>query len=284
MNMSDKEATEACSCGFHYGSGHSVACPSASFSLLFAVPPPLSSSAQNKSRDDDKSYDGYPSVDCTLSLRTPSTRQTMAPSAVNVSSSSSSCTPATSNSKFYWNVLQGKQAQQQAAALGAGGSPRNVSGRGSTSKVNVRADPLLARRCANCDTTSTPLWRNGPRGPKVRVRLSLSLPLCIYVSDTDWTVPVVQSLCNACGIRYKKEERRAILTERNDQNNYANHGWRYASQLPNQPNSPSITGDFRLLDNELGHEMIGGPCLSWRLNLSPDFPVGDMTSLVQDMT
>jgi hypothetical protein len=23
------------------------------------------------------------------------------------------------------------------------------------------------RRCANCDTTSTPLWRNGPRGPKV---------------------------------------------------------------------------------------------------------------------
>ncbi|CAN6354308.1 unnamed protein product [Urochloa humidicola] len=39
------------------------------------------------------------------------------------------------------------------------------------------------RRCANCDTTSTPLWRNGPRGPK--------------------------SLCNACGIRYKKEERRA---------------------------------------------------------------------------
>ncbi|CAN6446703.1 unnamed protein product [Victoria cruziana] len=258
MNMSDKEATEACSCGFHYGSGHSVACPSASFSLLFAVPPPLSSSAQNKSRDDDKSYDGYPSVDCTLSLRTPSTRQTMAPSAVNVSSSSSSCTPATSNSKFYWNVLQGKQAQQQAAALGAGGSPRNVSGRGSTSKVNVRADPLLARRCANCDTTSTPLWRNGPRGPK--------------------------SLCNACGIRYKKEERRAILTERNDQNNYANHGWRYASQLPNQPNSPSITGDFRLLDNELGHEMIGGPCLSWRLNLSPDFPVGDMTSLVQDMT
>ncbi|KAF3773421.1 GATA transcription factor 18 [Nymphaea thermarum] len=254
MNVSEKEP-EGCSCGFHYDSAHSVACPSASFSLLFAVPPPLSSSAHSKSRDDDKSYDAYPSVDCTLSLRTPSTRQTMAPSTVNVSSSSSSCPPATS--KFYWNhVLQGKQ-QQQATALG-GGSPRNVGGRGSTSKVNVRPDPLLARRCANCDTTSTPLWRNGPRGPK--------------------------SLCNACGIRYKKEERRAILTERNDQSNYANHGWRYASQIPNQPNSAAIAGDFRLLDNEHGHEMISGPCLSWRLNLSPDFPVGDMTSLVQDMT
>ncbi|RAL46567.1 hypothetical protein DM860_004846 [Cuscuta australis] len=39
------------------------------------------------------------------------------------------------------------------------------------------------RQCVNCHTTSTPLWRNGPFGPK--------------------------SLCNACGIRYKKEERRA---------------------------------------------------------------------------
>uniref|UniRef100_A0A6N2N9Z9 GATA-type domain-containing protein n=1 Tax=Salix viminalis TaxID=40686 RepID=A0A6N2N9Z9_SALVM len=53
-------------------------------------------------------------------------------------------------------------------------------------------DPLLARRCANCDTTSTPLWRNGPRGPK--------------------------SLCNACGIRFKKEERRATAANVNNAN------------------------------------------------------------------
>ncbi|XP_044984208.1 GATA transcription factor 15-like isoform X2 [Hordeum vulgare subsp. vulgare] len=47
-------------------------------------------------------------------------------------------------------------------------------------------EQLLDRRCANCGTASTPLWRNGPRGPK--------------------------SLCNACGIRFKKEERRAAET------------------------------------------------------------------------
>jgi hypothetical protein len=28
-----------------------------------------------------------------------------------------------------------------------------------------------ARRCANCDTASTPLWRNGPRGPKVCISI-----------------------------------------------------------------------------------------------------------------
>ncbi|KAL5976899.1 hypothetical protein ACLOJK_021235 [Asimina triloba] len=40
------------------------------------------------------------------------------------------------------------------------------------------------RKCSKCETTTTPLWRNGPRGAK--------------------------SLCNACGIRYKKEERKAL--------------------------------------------------------------------------
>ncbi|KAG2666041.1 hypothetical protein I3760_15G037300 [Carya illinoinensis] len=40
-----------------------------------------------------------------------------------------------------------------------------------------------ARVCADCSTTTTPLWRSGPRGPK--------------------------SLCNACGIRQRKA-RRAI--------------------------------------------------------------------------
>lgn len=39
------------------------------------------------------------------------------------------------------------------------------------------------RVCAHCGTTKTPLWRNGPQGPK--------------------------SLCNACGIRHKKAGRRS---------------------------------------------------------------------------
>uniref|UniRef100_A0A2N9F740 GATA-type domain-containing protein n=1 Tax=Fagus sylvatica TaxID=28930 RepID=A0A2N9F740_FAGSY len=37
------------------------------------------------------------------------------------------------------------------------------------------------RVCADCNTTTTPLWRSGPRGPK--------------------------SLCNACGIRQRKARR-----------------------------------------------------------------------------
>lgn len=40
-----------------------------------------------------------------------------------------------------------------------------------------------ARVCAHCGTSKTPLWRNGPGGPK--------------------------SLCNACGIRFKKAGRRS---------------------------------------------------------------------------
>ncbi|GMJ09211.1 GATA transcription factor 16 [Hibiscus trionum] len=37
----------------------------------------------------------------------------------------------------------------------------------------------INRRCVDCNTTRTPLWRGGPAGPR--------------------------SLCNACGIRYRKK-------------------------------------------------------------------------------
>ncbi|XP_010914517.1 GATA transcription factor 15 [Elaeis guineensis] len=40
------------------------------------------------------------------------------------------------------------------------------------------------KSCADCRTTKTPLWRGGPSGPK--------------------------SLCNACGIRYRKNRRAAL--------------------------------------------------------------------------
>ncbi|XP_068660360.1 GATA transcription factor 15-like [Aristolochia californica] len=42
----------------------------------------------------------------------------------------------------------------------------------------------IQKTCTDCNTTKTPLWRGGPAGPK--------------------------SLCNACGIRYRKR-RRALL-------------------------------------------------------------------------
>ncbi|TKY74907.1 putative GATA transcription factor 22 [Spatholobus suberectus] len=47
----------------------------------------------------------------------------------------------------------------------------------------------IARVCSDCNTTSTPLWRSGPNGPK--------------------------SLCNACGIRQRKA-RRAMAEAAND--------------------------------------------------------------------
>lgn len=40
------------------------------------------------------------------------------------------------------------------------------------------------KACTDCNTTKTPLWRGGPTGPK--------------------------SLCNACGIRYRKRRRQAM--------------------------------------------------------------------------
>ncbi|GLJ12826.1 hypothetical protein SUGI_0198520 [Cryptomeria japonica] len=60
---------------------------------------------------------------------------------------------------------------------------------------NLSSDDA-ARSCSTCHTTTTPLWRNGPKGAK--------------------------SLCNACGIRYKKEVRRvasamAAAAETNNQ-------------------------------------------------------------------
>ncbi|WOK99858.1 protein CYTOKININ-RESPONSIVE GATA TRANSCRIPTION FACTOR 1 [Canna indica] len=48
----------------------------------------------------------------------------------------------------------------------------------NSSNINSLAGGVI-RVCSNCSTTKTPLWRSGPQGPK--------------------------SLCNACGIRQRKE-------------------------------------------------------------------------------
>lgn len=54
----------------------------------------------------------------------------------------------------------------------AGSAPSSSSGLGE-----ALADPCAVRSCSHCRTVKTPLWRNGPDGPK--------------------------SLCNACGVRHK---------------------------------------------------------------------------------
>ncbi|XP_010438794.1 PREDICTED: putative GATA transcription factor 22 [Camelina sativa] len=48
---------------------------------------------------------------------------------------------------------------------------------------NGSSNDCVIRICSDCNTTKTPLWRSGPRGPK--------------------------SLCNACGIRQRKARRAA---------------------------------------------------------------------------
>ncbi|EHA8590924.1 GATA transcription factor 15-like [Cocos nucifera] len=55
---------------------------------------------------------------------------------------------------------------------------------GSIDLSSSRESSGEPKSCADCRTTKTPLWRGGPSGPK--------------------------SLCNACGIRYRKN-RRAVL-------------------------------------------------------------------------
>ncbi|KAJ3701922.1 hypothetical protein LUZ61_005627 [Rhynchospora tenuis] len=51
--------------------------------------------------------------------------------------------------------------------------------------ISSKPSSNVIRVCSNCNTTTTPLWRSGPCGPK--------------------------SLCNACGIRQRKARRAALM-------------------------------------------------------------------------
>ncbi|XP_059295141.1 GATA transcription factor 19 [Lycium barbarum] len=241
-----------CSCGlFHSQSGTNTTTTSA-FSMLFS---------HNTTFDHEYSENMYSfapssssSVDCTLSLGTPSTRLTNDNEKrghySNERRSSSNCM---SN---FWDILHPKQHTTPSA---------HKSTRGGNNGNTNSSDPLVARRCANCDTTSTPLWRNGPRGPK--------------------------SLCNACGIRFKKEERRASAAAAT-----ANGGGMETHQhvinttttswVHHQPqkmpcySSAAYGNEFRFIedDDHRDSDATGIPFLPWRLN------VADRPSLVHDFT
>ncbi|PIA52682.1 hypothetical protein AQUCO_01000506v1 [Aquilegia coerulea] len=227
------------SCGFYQA-------PSNSFSMFFSMPNHQQQQQQQFDHDQVDAYTITPSssVDCTLSLGTPSTRQTNYnfmdhhhQHSSNISSSSSS-----GSKKLSWDIFQTKKPSSS-------GSTAHKSNRGGSNGQ----DPLLARRCANCDTTSTPLWRNGPRGPK--------------------------SLCNACGIRYKKEEKRAATSATStatasstimDPHHYMGH--HHMNSWVHQGN------EFRFIeDNDNDSADNGIPFLSWRLNVP-----ADRASLVHD--
>nr|CAD1834253.1 unnamed protein product [Ananas comosus var. bracteatus] len=225
-----------CGGAAEHGCGGATA---ASFSALFHVPRKLPA---------HEAYDAHhdAAVDCTLSLGTPSTRRGGSPAPAPAPASASAPprrAPCAAASTLWWGVVsKRKERSQDAAAAAAVGFKE--SGASAGASVNLGADPLVARRCANCDTTSTPLWRNGPRGPK--------------------------SLCNACGIRYKKEERRAAATTSEaaeKANAYtqprSQQQWGcYGSTVDKDP-SFSIYGsdDTMMDDGDL-------PYLSWRLNIT----------------
>ncbi|KAG2724863.1 hypothetical protein I3843_01G036500 [Carya illinoinensis] len=234
-----------CSCGLFHSQSNS-------FSTLFSMPDHIP-------YEDSEMYSftsSSASVDCTLSLGTPSTRLTEDDEKRRRSGSSVS--------KYTcWDVLQNQHSPSAPQTYKTSRGGNNAS---SSNSVN---DSLLARRCANCDTTSTPLWRNGPRGPK--------------------------SLCNACGIRFKKEERRATaaastatsnggspgLMEPNHILGHHNNSWYAHSHTQKVPCFPpaAIGNEFRFIEENDGDSDTGIPFLSWRLNVT-DRP----STLVHDFT
>ncbi|GMH24574.1 hypothetical protein Nepgr_026417 [Nepenthes gracilis] len=207
--------------------------------------------------------DGHPSfsssVDCTLSLGTPSTRRTSGENGGEKGGHDRRSGACMAN--FCWDFQQ-QSSKQATGRSGFRGVGNNNSSAGDT---------LLARRCANCDTTSTPLWRNGPRGPK--------------------------SLCNACGIRFKKEERKATAaaattsipaaagsvephhtTPCSHDNNSRGHQYHCSSPTQKmQCFSPTIGNEFRFVE-DVGDSDGGVSFLSWRLS------VADRPSLVHHFT
>ncbi|XP_047152782.1 GATA transcription factor 18-like [Vigna umbellata] len=228
-----------CTCGISHGQ-------TTSFSMPFSGPnhkPPYQDSDIYDYSFTSSSSSSSSSVDCTLSLGTPSTR-------FSQDDQKPTRHERRSVSNFCWDLLQSKH------------NPQSQTKSSRTSNTTSNPDPLIARRCANCDTTSTPLWRNGPRGPK--------------------------SLCNACGIRFKKEERRASAAAAPPQRAsggmmesaqvYNNSWYAHPQSQKMQCFSPGMGSEFRFADDGDRDADNGIPFLSWRLN------VADRTSLVHDFT
>ncbi|XP_012076922.1 putative GATA transcription factor 22 isoform X2 [Jatropha curcas] len=75
-----------------------------------------------------------------------------------------------------------EEKKDRSSPLQDDNSSKNFSNNNNNNNNSIRV-------CADCNTTKTPLWRSGPRGPK--------------------------SLCNACGIRQRKARRALAAAQAN---------------------------------------------------------------------
>uniref|UniRef100_A0A0D3BK02 GATA-type domain-containing protein n=1 Tax=Brassica oleracea var. oleracea TaxID=109376 RepID=A0A0D3BK02_BRAOL len=174
----------------------------------------------------------YASVDCTLSLGTPSTRLCNDDNDRRFSSHTSN--------RLCWDFLHG-------AKKGSGGDNSY----------------LLPRRCANCETTSTPLWRNGPRGPKVQGRET-----CVSTSRGGSTAAGVSTSDHHGGANYYNNNHYVSPSP------WIHHQQHKVPYYSPENNEYSFVDDVR----EVNHDATANPFLSWRLNVT------DRTSLVHDFT
>ncbi|KGN48832.1 GATA transcription factor 18 [Cucumis sativus] len=186
-----------CSCNGFYGQQ----------GTYFSMP-----SYNNYYETEHYSFESSSPVDCTLSLGTPSTRMTEYDEKRREEQHSAS--------NFTWDLPRTKHPHSSKTTR------RSSANIGSDKSNANNGDQMFARHCANCDTTTTPLWRNGPSGPK--------------------------SLCNACGIRYKKEERKA-----------ASSGQQASSWLQHHSHSQKAPRFSHGIANELNPSVA---FLTWSLN------------------
>ncbi|KAL6848881.1 hypothetical protein ACP4OV_021464 [Aristida adscensionis] len=229
------------------GSHQSIAGPAAmastTFSLFFPMPKAQWPEAAAEYDDDHSSIttsasspsssSSTGSVDCTLSLGTPSSRRAAEPELVKHVAPAAAAYPSASPATLSWDVPADQPAYYCQGSRPAAGA----------AKAGAGHDLLLDRRCANCGTSSTPLWRNGPCGPK--------------------------SLCNACGIRFKKEERRAALMAAMESGAGAGAGCGYSAQRSQYGSAARAPGAAAYGGGDADAD---ASFLAWRLNVVAPAP------------